>query len=248
VQNMLHPLLEARNPRLGDLPLPAGSIVFLTGNLSSDGVGDTLKSHTINRITRIRVSKPSVDEWLKWGVSAGVDPVVLAWVRQFPHALDSYLNGESNDNPYIYNPRRSASVPFVSPRSLDLASRYVKQRDTLGDSILIAALSGTVGEAAARDMQAYIAYQDELPTREEIIEHPTRAKVPESAGACAVLTYKLVALAEKDNFDAIMTYIERMEPEWQAVFCINIADSDKHNIAFNSTAFCRWTAKNDDIL
>jgi len=46
VQNMLHPLLEARNPRLGNIPLPQGSIVFLTGNMASDGVGDNIKAHT----------------------------------------------------------------------------------------------------------------------------------------------------------------------------------------------------------
>jgi MoxR-like ATPase len=45
VKNTLHPMLEIRNPRLGNLPIPKGSIVFMTGNHDSDGVGDSLKAH-----------------------------------------------------------------------------------------------------------------------------------------------------------------------------------------------------------
>ena len=33
VKNMLHPLLEKANPRLGDIPVHPESIIFLTGNL-----------------------------------------------------------------------------------------------------------------------------------------------------------------------------------------------------------------------
>src|SRR5210317_2474116 len=33
VKNMLHPLLESSNPRLGDIPVHPESIIFLTGNL-----------------------------------------------------------------------------------------------------------------------------------------------------------------------------------------------------------------------
>jgi DNA polymerase III delta prime subunit len=43
VKNMLHPLLEVTNPRLGDMPIHPESIIFLTGNLSTDGVGDHYK-------------------------------------------------------------------------------------------------------------------------------------------------------------------------------------------------------------
>ena len=50
VKNMLHPMLEKANPRLGDIPLSANTIVFLTGNLTTDSVGDSLKAHSRNRL------------------------------------------------------------------------------------------------------------------------------------------------------------------------------------------------------
>ena len=63
VQNELHTLLEEK-PRFYGVPLPEGSIVCFSGNLSGDGVGDKTKDHTINRQTRIRVRKPSNEEWI----------------------------------------------------------------------------------------------------------------------------------------------------------------------------------------
>ena len=48
VINMLHPLLEPHNPRLGDVPVHPESFIFMTGNLATDGVGDLMKAHTLN--------------------------------------------------------------------------------------------------------------------------------------------------------------------------------------------------------
>ena len=46
-----------------------------------------------------------------------------------------------------------------------------------------------------------------------------------------------------------MEYIERMEPEWQAVFAINIAKNpERSRVAFVSPAYRDWVAKNVDIL
>lgn len=248
VKNMLHPLLEVSNPRLGDIPLPEGSIVFLTGNLSSDGVGDSLKAHTRNRITTLHVRKPDADEWLEWAVNNDIEPVVMAWVRQFPHAMSSYLDDGQDENPYIYHPKKM-QPSFVSPRSLALASRIVAQRDSFGSDALIAGLKGTIGEAAARDMEAFIAYQDQLPTWESIINSPQSATVPDTAGACAVLVFGAIAKVDKQNMNAFMKYLGRFEAEWQAAFAIAIAKNPaKQAVAFSSPAFADWCQKNQDLL
>jgi len=247
VQNMLHPMLESRNPRLGDVLLPEGSIVFLTSNMSSDGVGDNIKAHTLNRVTRVQVAKPSAEEWMHWAVDAGVHPVVLAWVRQFSHCMASYMDGDQDENPYIYNPKKF-QTSYVSPRSLELASRIVWKRDQFDSDTLIAALRGTIGEAGARDMEAFIAYQDELPTRQTIIANPLGAPVPTSAGATIVLVFGLIASTAKDNISQFMKYVGRLDAEWQAVFGINLARSNKQSIAFQCREFTDWARENQDLL
>jgi len=248
IKNMLHPLLEVHNPRLGDIPIDPRSYIFLTGNLSSDGVGDSLKAHSRNRIILLTVRKPTADEWLEWAVENNIEPVVMAWVKQFPHALASYLDGDQTDNPYIYNPKK-VQTSFVSPRSLERASNIVRARAELDQDSVIAALSGAIGEAASRDMQAFIAYQDQLPTWESIIRSPRTTSVPESAGACAVMVFGAIAKLDTNNINPFMDYVERFEPEWQAAFCINLAKSKtKQAIAFSSKKFADWVQKNEDLL
>jgi len=248
VKNMLHPLLEISNPRLGDIPLPEGSIVFLTGNLASDGVGDSLKAHTRNRITTLHVRKPESDEWLEWASTNEIEPTVMAWVRQFPHSMASYLDDGQDENPYIYHPKKMQPA-FVSPRSLALASRIVAKRDQFNSDALIAGLKGTIGEAAARDMEAFLAYQDQLPTWENIISAPKTATVPTTAGACAVLVFGAISKVTKETISPFMQYLERFEAEWQATFCISISKHPtKQTVAIGSPQFIKWCSDNQDIL
>ena len=248
VQNMLHPLLEAHNPRLGDISVHPDSRIFLTGNLSTDGVGDNTKAHTKNRIIELRVAKPDSDAWLNWAANNDVDPVVMAFVHQFPQAMASYTEEGQQDNLYIFNPRKVQNA-FVSPRSLERASNILKRRDMLDSDSLIAAMSGAIGEAAARDLQAFVEYQDQLPTWDSIINNPSTAKVPEGAGACSVMVFGAVAKVDKTNIAAFMQYISRFEPEWQACFAIHVARNPaKQSVAFSSKAFADWVQANEDLL
>ena len=248
VKNMLHPMLEKANPRLGDVPIPPETVVFLTGNLATDGVGDSLKSHTLNRIVPIQVQKPDAEQWVGWAMNNGVEAEVIAWVSRYPHVLASYTDPSQADNPYIFNPKRPQNA-FVSPRSLVTASNIVRSRGSNHQDAVIAALTGAIGEAGARDMQAYLEFSDQLPTWEQTIEHPTTTKIPTDPGACAIIVFGAIARITKENITPFMTYLERMSAEWQAVFAINIAKAQgKQQIAFSCKAFSDWVAKNQDLL
>ena len=248
VKNMLHPLFEVVNPRLGDVPVPVGSIIFSTGNLSSDGVGDGMKAHTKARLTKVTVRKPNAKEWLQWAVPKGIAPEVCAFVDRYEHVLASYIDGGQSDNPYIFNPR-TVQDSFVCPRTLELASNVVKERTRFSSDALIAALAGVIGEAAARDLQAFISYADQLPSKEAIIADPDKAALPTQPGACAVVIYSLINATQKDNFSAFMAYVKRFAPEWQATFAINIAkNTSKQAIAFGNRDFGKWVADNQDLL
>ena len=199
-------------------------------------------------MTKVRVAKPDSDQWLGWAVNNNIDPVVMAWAKQFPQALSSYPEHGQNENPYIYTPR-AMQKSYVSPRSLSRSSNIVSKREHISSNALTAALSGTIGEAAARDMQAFIAYQDQLPTWDSIIASPKSAALPTSAGACAVLIFGAIAKVTKETMTPLMAYLERFEPEWQATFAINIAKNpSKQSIAFTSSAFGNWMQENEDLL
>jgi MoxR-like ATPase len=251
VKNMLHPLFEASNRRLGDVLLHPGSIVFLTGNLGSDGVGDSLKAHSKQRLCQLHVRKPDAEEWLLWAASGvkNIDPSVMAWVNAYPHCLASYLDGDQNDNLYIFNPKRAGQEACVSPRTLERASNIVRAREAFDSGALIAGLAGTIGESAARDMEAFIAYQDDIPSWDAMVKDPKGTRVPADPGACSVLIYRAVTKVTKETISPFMTYLERFESEWQAAFAINVAKNPaKQAIAFSSPAFAKWVLENEDLL
>jgi len=248
VKNMLHPLLEEKNPRFGDIPLPAGSIVFSTGNLTTDGVGDSTKAHTIGRQTRVRMRKSTNEEWINnYAVNAGVDGAIIAWVHRTPETMASYLDEGQEENHYIFNPRKP-NTAYVSPRSLSRASHIVKMRRELGPNAMTAALIGTLGEKGARDLGAYIEHQNELAAWADIIASPKTTNIPTSVGAISVLVFGAVQRVAEDTIDAFMQYLSRLDTNWQATFCLALAKSNKQKIGFRSAAFKQWLADNQDLL
>lgn len=248
IQNSLHTLLEASDRRIHDWFLPEGSIVTLTGNMAGDGVGDNIKAHTIGRITRVTVRPSTAEEWLAWAVNNDIDPVVMAWVNQFPHCLDSYILTDVSNNPYPFNPK-APQPAYVSPRSLERVSDIMKNRHSVSANALLAAMIGTVGESAARDMHAFVDYQDQLPAWKDIIDNPKTCKLPDSDGACAVLVFGAIAKVDRNTIAPFMEYAERMSANWQAVFALNCAKNPvKQSVAFTSARFKDWCLANEDIL
>lgn len=256
VKNMLLPTILEH--RIGDVPLPEGSIVFATGNLTRDGVGDNLKPHARNRISVVRIKKPQafkknekgelqIGEWGEWAMANGIIPEILAWSQAFPHAFASYMDSGQGDNPYIYQPGK-VQTAFVTPRSLEKASNILKCRTALGMDVTIAALAGCVGEAAARDLVAYTHLADKLPTWDKITNTPKSVPVPDDPAALCILVFSAVMNVEKSSMNSWMEYCIRMKKETQALFAISVVKSPKTEMAMNNKAFTEFAMRNSYLF
>lgn len=250
VKNMLHPMFETFRPRLGDLLIPDGSIIFLTGNLSTDGVGDAMLAHTRGRLTVVPVRKCSSEEWIRdFASPRGLHPIIIAWVSQYPHAFASYTDGGQDGNELIFNPNKIQDG-YVCPRTLEIASRLISKREHFSYSALAGALAGAVGKPAAESITSFIRHNDQLPAWRDIIERPQNTPVPTDPGALAVLTYGAIErVTSKDMLEAFLDYISRADEEWQCVFCLGMARSKaKQGVAFASKRFAKWVSDNEDLL
>jgi hypothetical protein len=245
VKNMLLPVMLER--RLGSVKFHPDSIVYSTGNLTTDGVGDTMKAHAKNRLTSVTIRNPNDDEWINWGVDNGVAPEVLAWIKQFPHALASYTDDSQKENMYIYNPRKQQDA-FVSPRSLEKASYIVKNRQVLGEDTTMVALTGTIGESASRDMSAFFSLADGLPTRESIYQKPMEAIIPSDPAARVILVMRELMSITEQHFEAWLTYLQRLPMEIQALFAVNIMASSRKQVASQNKSFVDWAVKNNQYF
>ena len=249
VKNVLLTLMLEH--RIGDDYLPVGpdgqrSIVFGTTNQLSDGVGDMLEAHARNRVALITVRKSEADEWINdFAIPNDIAPEVIAWVKQFPHALASYTDASQRDNPYIFNPTRAGQGAVVTPRSLEKASHIAKKRAQLGDALTISLLTGTIGESASRDMQAFFTVVDKLPTWDQIVNKPMEAKLPDDAVARCILVFSAISRIEKDTLSKWMSYVQRMDKEWQALFATSVMKSQaKQAFCVMNREFKDWALSN----
>lgn len=247
VKNVLLTLMLEH--RIGDQYLPEGSVVFGTTNLLSDGVGDMLEAHARNRVALVTVGKPDADMWIDWALNNNVVPEIVAWVKQFPQALASYTDPAQSDNPYIFNPTRAGMGAVVTPRSLEKASKIALQRATLGEGLTLALLAGTIGEAAARDMQAFFTVVDKLPTWDQIINTPDTAKLPDDTVARCILVFSAISRVSKESLGKWMQYMSRMDKEWQALFATSVMKSpDKQVFCVMNREFKDWAVANQYLF
>jgi len=246
VLNMLLPVLNER--RLGDVMLPRGSIVFGTTNLATDGVGDNIPAHAYNRMTVVDVANPTSDEWLMWAAANDIAPEVMLFARDYPQIFQRYDElAPKATNAYIFNPLSGNIKAFCSPRSLERASNIIKQRDILTtlNVPLLPALVGTIGEAAARDLEANLALADALPSFDAIKTQPSKVKLPGGVAAYFLMAYSLASKIKPDNLDAVMTYLARWTSfEASALFMTTVCgNSTKLAFAAKNREFIQAAAK-----
>jgi hypothetical protein len=234
---------------VGDAPLPDGSIVFATSNNTSDGVGDVLPAHTANRMAIVRMSKPSMKEWLAWAQDSGISSVVRATVAMYPRMLKSYMDAEQADNPYIFQPSKPM-MSFVSPRSLHKADYIVKAK--LSEDITLGLLAGTLGERGARDMCAFVAMESKVAKIEDVLKNPETVPMPNEDDVAPLLLMIFQALdhiESQDDLNRFQKFVNRIRSqEVQSVWFVVLLRSNKAKLARSNPEVQKWALENHNLI
>lgn len=241
---LLRVMLERK---IGGYELHPDSIIFATTNLGAEGVGDLLPPHARNRITVVTVRKPDNTEWIEWGINNGIDSTLLGWVNDTPNLMHSFEDVSSpDDNPYIYHPKAQRAA-FVTPRSLEAASDWMKQRANFDDHTLTSLLMGTIGERGAMDLMAFVKLADQLPSMQSIKDDPMGARVPDSAAAVCMVVYRTLANLSAEWIDAWMVYMQRLDSEAQGMFANGVRNPKykNHKLVMTNKKFTEWARHNN---
>ena len=244
---MLRLMLERK---IGSYALHEDSLVFATTNLGAEGVGDLLPPHARNRMTVVTSRKPSNLEWIEYGINNGVDHTVLSWAKDNPQLFYSFEDVKNPaDNPYIYHPKEQRAA-FVTPRSMEAASDWVKLRDSMDDQTLTAVLIGTIGERGALDLVNYVKMVDDLPSLESIKKSPETAKVPTSAAVAAMVVFRTLTHIDRDWMDAWMTYLGRLDFEVQGMFAngVRAENYSRKALVMTNKKFTEWARRNNFLF
>lgn len=245
VQNSLLRLFQSK--KIGEYSLPKGSRVLGTTNLTIEGLGDYVQKHAENRVSMVEIRKPTAAEWIVWAMKNHIHPIVIAWVKKFPHCLASFRDGEGN--PYIQYPSKTEGA-VVTPRSLENASHIMWVRDKLTDNAAAAGVRGCVGLAAAADLMTYAQTFDRIPSWEITIANPSTCLVPSAQDFAAnyVTVFSGISLVTKETMTPFMTYLKRLPKEYQGVFALNIQASPKRGVALANRAFIVWATENEWMM
>ena len=227
VQNACFQLVLDR--KLGEYTMPDGWRVVAACNRESDGGGVTRMSSALsNRFTHITV-EPDLEDWCKWAVSNGIEPVVIAFLRFRPELLHKFDRN---------------TRAFPSPRSWSFVSGITAQKPSA--EIELALVSGSVGHAAAIDYMAFLKLYRSLPSIDAILLNPTGAPVPTEASTLYAVSSALARRAQPSNLGRIIQYLDRLPVEFSVMA---IRDATTREAQLTATPeFTNWAVNHSEVV
>lgn len=214
---------------LGDLRIDKQVMQIATGNRTKDKAGaNRVVSQLGNRVKHLEV-EAHLDDWCSWAFSAGIDPLLIAFIRLRPDLL------------HDFDPNRLSNP---TPRSWEMVSRSCNPK--LPVDLFMMDVQGLVGEGAAAE---YVAFRDlaaKMPNIDGIMMKPDTAEIPSDPGVKYAVCAALANRTTKDNFDRVMKYLERMPTEFATM---TIKDCMTRDPSVTScAAFTKWAVDNHHVF
>ena len=223
-QNALLQLLL--NKRIGTYELPANTIIVAAGNRAQDRAAvHEMPTPVRNRFAHYTL-EPTVDDWVKWAMSHGVDDSITSFIRMRPSLLHS---------------TDGSDYAFPSPRTWTMLDRKLPH---MSDDFY--GCASMIGDGPAGEYLSYRAIYKDMPDIDQIIEKPSTSTVPTDTSVLFAVSGALASRATKDNFDSIMRFVRRMPAEYQV---ITVRDSiAKQQDLVTLDCFTSWTTDNAAVL
>lgn len=249
---LLKPTLRdlALERAVGGHRLPEGSIVVATSNNPGDGLGDVLAGHEGNAVTVMYTLK-SRKHWLyHWAPAHGVSAITQTAVEMTEQFFDSYMEKDVSDNPFVFDPAKR-QLSFVSPRSLtknDFA--FVQNRHLLKRDVLLAAMAGTVGRAAAEIIMTVIDAENDVPKFEDVIASPDTVPVPKTAAGRIFTIFNTASrLVTQDYLAAFLKYVQRWNaPELESTYVhVLMNNSVTKDMASRNPLIIQWMQRDENF-
>lgn len=228
MQNALAGLLLDR--RVGEFVLDDNVYMVSTGNRQRDKAGSSrLMTQLANRLIYLD-TETSADDWCKWALSNGIDPLLVGFIRFRPDLL------------HDFDPSRTCNA---TPRSWEAAAKLPVSDLPLGAYREM--LAGTVGEGPATEYVAFREVYASLPSKDSIVQSPDTAPIPGDPAVRYATVAMLVNVATENNLAAVSEYMGRLPPEFDVLFHRSI-DTAKPSLA-ETPAWQRWaTTRGADVL
>lgn len=222
MQNALAGLMLDRF--VGELRLSPEVRVMATGNRVQDRAGSNrIVSQLGNRVMHLEM-EASVDDWVEWALGQGLDLMTIAFIRL------------KNQHLFDFDPNRLTNA---TPRAWEFVAKIDSMLPT---DLYLAAVSGVVPEGIAAEYLAFRKLANKLPSIDVIMLDPANAELPEEPEVRYALIVTLSMRTTIDNFDGVLTYIERLPTEFQVLYMKSVTKTCP--AVFGTKQFVAWASKN----
>lgn len=185
--------------RVGEHILMDNVVIIAASNLQTDrGVHNRVPSPLNNRFTHAELIA-DVKPWSAWAAKKGYSPTLIGFLNFRSELLHTF----DPDKPEIV---------FATPRTWSFVQDDFTDNQMPAD-VKIAAMSGSVGEGPAIELQAFAEIMAELRPIEEIIANPDKVPVSDRLDMQWAMATHVAGNMTKDNAAPLHRFLERLEPE-----------------------------------
>jgi hypothetical protein len=232
--------------KFGNETLPAGWQVWAASNRLSDRAGVVRQpSHIRNRVREINIENDAL-AWAVWAEEHGIHPLIIAWAKQHPTVA---FNNEvpAGDRPFATARSVARAANFLAVGLERDEDGKITQMELPSDPLSMVAVMGDIGEGAAADLFGFLKIHDQLPTLDEIIADPKKAKCPSDLSAGWAAGQMCIHYAKGGNIDKLWTYTERLPKEVQVSMAKSLLERSGSAL-LNSPALVKWIHTNKALI
>ena len=228
-QNLMAQLCNER--KIGEHALGDGWLLVAAGNSTKHKAGtSTMPTHLRDRLMFLEC-QANLDDVVEYFNKAGYDERICGYLRYRPDFLAQF------------DPSQDACP---SPRSWARVSTILQW--TLSPFEQYESVKGTVGEAAAADLQGYLELYHEMPDPDKIIANPEKGEIPTNPALLYALTSALAARSKKENIKKIITYLNRLTNREFAAFTMKDALARNPEFLNNSDVQAWFLKEGKELL
>lgn len=215
--------------------LPKGWQVVAASNRATDRAGaGQVATHVLSRFTHLDVDV-SREDWQSWASKSGIAPEVRAFIDFRPGLLFNF------DAAVVQKERANCS-----PRAWHRVSRILQ---TCDKSVLLAMLTGTVGQGAAAEFYGFLRIFAECPNPDVILADPKGTMVPREPSAlfavCAALADRAKTL-DTTGLGKLADYFVRLPVEFGALLITDVLSTVP--VMLTIPAIGKWITEHRDVF
>jgi len=214
--------------QVGQFDLHENVDIIAAGNLATDrAIVNRLSTAMQSRLVHLEIELRQND-WLEWAGANGIDHRIMSYIGFKPDILHRF-DPDHDD------------FTFPCARTWEFASDIIKPISKI-DEDLTAVISGAVGKGAANEFIAYCNVYTRLPSIDQIKNNPDGITMPDDPSVLWAITGLVAHHCNPDNFGTFMTFIKRMDIEFQ-VICMRTA-YQKNNELEDHADWKKWNIEN----